>query len=97
MLEKTPKKQQLFNNYDLRTPLFSFKTCKKCINKDKLDANDFKDVLNSTIFREAIFLASPELHHQIIKWENGALTDKQKIEKLHFSILKFSTKNSTNT
>ena len=95
MLEKTPKKYQLFNNYYLRTPLFSFNTYKKCINKDKLDANDFKDVLNSTIFREAIFLASPELHHQIIKWENGALTDKQKIEKLHFSILKYSTRISS--
>ena len=95
MLEKTPKKYQLFNNYYLRTPLFSFSTYKKCITKDKLDANDFKDVLNSTIFREAIFLASPELHHQIIKWENGALTDKQKIEKLHFSILKYSTRISS--
>ena len=95
MLEKTPKKYQLFNNYYLRTPLFSFNTYKKFINKDKLDANDFKDVLNSTIFREAIFLASPELHHQIIKWENGALTDKQKIEKLHFSILKYSTRISS--
>ena len=95
MLEKTPKKYQLFNNYYLRTPLFSFNTYKKCINKDKLDANDFKDVLNSTIFREAIFLASPELHHQIIKWENGALTDKQKIEKLHFSILKYSMRISS--
>jgi hypothetical protein len=73
LLEKTPKKYQLFNNYYLRTPLFSFNTYKKFINKDKLDANDFKDVLNSTIFREAIFLASPELHHQIIKWENGAI------------------------
>ena len=95
MLEKTPKKYQLFNNYYLRTPLFSFNTYKKFINKDKLDANDFKDVLNSTIFREAIFLASPELHHQIIKWENVALTDKQKIEKLHFSILKYSMRISS--
>jgi hypothetical protein len=95
LLEKTPKKYQLFNNYYLRTPLFSFNTYKKFINKDKLDANDFKDVLNSTIFREAVFLASPELHHQIIKWENGPLTDKQKIEKLHFSILKYSTRISS--
>jgi hypothetical protein len=61
LLKKTFKTHQLFNNYCLRTPLFLFNTYKNFINKDKLDANDFKDVLNNIIFREAIFLASPKL------------------------------------
>ena len=95
MLEKTSNTHQLFNSYCLRTPLFSFNTYKNFLFKDKLDVNDFKDVLNNSIFREALFLASPELHHQIIKWENGELTDKQKMEKLHFSILKYSTRISS--
>ena len=93
MLEKTPKKQQLFNKYiQTRTKLMY-----PVGNELKSILDKILKLLYNYHFREAIFLASPELHHQIIKWENGAFTDKQKIEKLHFSILKFSTKNSTNT
>jgi hypothetical protein len=95
LLEKTSKKYQLFNNYYLRTPLFSFNTYKKFINKDNLDEKDFKEILNNTIFREAIFLASPELYTQIIKWEKGEITDKKKIEKLQFAIIKYFTRIST--
>ena len=95
MLRKSSKPYQIFNNYCVRTPLFSFSYYKKIIQKDTLDDNDFKEMLNNTIFREAVFLASPELYAQIVKWEKGDLLDLKKIEKLQFSILKYITRIST--
>ncbi|MCL7752468.1 lantibiotic dehydratase family protein [Polaribacter sp. Z022] len=95
MLRKSLKTYQIFNNYCVRTPLFSFSYYKKFIQKDTLDDNDFKEILGNVIFREAVFLASPELYAQIIKWEKGALLDSKKIEKLQFSLLKYITRIST--
>ncbi|WP_299119106.1 lantibiotic dehydratase family protein [uncultured Tenacibaculum sp.] len=47
------------------------------------------------IFREALFLASPELLVQIKKWEAGYINDAQKIKRLQITILKYYTRIST--
>ncbi|WP_400075060.1 lantibiotic dehydratase family protein [Winogradskyella sp. R77965] len=65
------------------------------LNKFALVDSDFKVLLQNTLLREAIYLASPELFAQILKWENGELTDLKKIEKLQFSILKYFTRITT--
>ena len=92
MLKNNQKTYQLFNKYCIRTPLFPIQFYKKYEN---FTETALKEILLNTVFREAIFLASPELYHQIIRWEKGNLIDKQKVEKLQFSILKYSTRIST--
>ncbi|TXD49759.1 lantibiotic dehydratase family protein [Polaribacter sp. IC073] len=92
MLKKKENKYQIFNSYCLRTPLLPFSKIKNIYNSTSID---FKILLESVVFREAIFLASPDLYNQIIKWEQGKLQDEQKIEKLKFSILKYFTRISS--
>ncbi|WP_064966674.1 lantibiotic dehydratase family protein [Tenacibaculum ovolyticum] len=86
---------QIFNNYCLRTPLFPYSNYLKIIEKDKILDDDFKQLLTNQIFREALFLASPELLEQIEKWEISNLQDADKIEKLQITILKYYTRMST--
>jgi hypothetical protein len=68
--KKTSKTYQLFNNYCLRTPLFLIQFYKKTWNYFK------KRAKINPVFREAIFLASPELYPQIIRWEKGNFSFK---------------------
>jgi len=76
----------------VRTPLFSFSFL---LNELKLGEIDFKKLIKNPIFREALFLASPDFYQQIEKWEKGKLKDPQKIERLQFSILKYATRISS--
>jgi hypothetical protein len=92
LLKNNQKTYQLFNEYCIRTPLFPIQFYKKYVNTSR---KELKEILLNAVFREAVFLASPELYHQIIRWEKGNLIDKQKVEKLQFSILKYSTRIST--
>jgi hypothetical protein len=94
-LKKGVNPYQIFNDYCLRVPLFSFSSYKKKIEKKEFFNKDFKELLTDSIFREAIFLASPELFSQIEKWEETYLTDTQKVEKLQIAILKYFTRIST--
>ncbi len=86
---------QLFNNYYLRTPLLSLSEYQRFISKNELSEDDFKFILKQPIFREAVFLASPELHNQIENWEKGILRNPKKIERLKLSILKYFTRISS--
>ena len=93
-----PKKEnsyEIFDSFCLRTPLFPFSKYKKLLSNSHLTSEDFKEILKDTLFREAIYLASPELFSEIEKWEKGSITDLVKIEKIHFSILKYFTRIST--
>jgi hypothetical protein len=65
------------------------------INTPVLSDVHFKTLLKNNILREAVYLASPELYGQIIKWENGLLKDVKRIKKLQFSILKYVTRITT--
>ncbi|QTD36728.1 lantibiotic dehydratase family protein [Polaribacter batillariae] len=86
MLKKEQKTYQLFNNYCVRTPLFpiSFQNNFRIISDKEL-----KGVVLNPVFREALYLASPELFNQIVKWEKGKIKANKKIEKLQFAILKY--------
>lgn len=92
MSRKQEYNYQIFSRYNVRIPLFSFFEFKSIFNSTSIN---FKDLLKDVIFREAVFLSSPDLYQQIQKWEQGNLTDKQKIKKLKFSILKYYTRIST--
>lgn len=94
-MKKVKNPYQIFDSYCLRTPLFSFSAYQKIISKQKLEKKDFSQILENSIFREALFLASPTLISQIKKWEKGLITDAKKEKRILNSILKYYTRIST--
>nr|BFF36190.1 hypothetical protein BACT7_10520 [Tenacibaculum mesophilum] len=95
MTQKKKIPYQIFDSYCLRTPLFSLSDYKTLIEREGVLEFDFRNLLQNKIFREALFLASPELVVQIQKWENQEILDKKKKENLELTILKYYTRITT--
>ncbi|WP_428741654.1 lantibiotic dehydratase family protein [Tenacibaculum sp.] len=95
MAQKKRVPYQIFDSYCLRTPLFSLSDYKTLIERKEVLETDFRNSLQNKIFKEALFLASPELVAQIQKWENQAILDEKKNERLGLTILKYFTRIST--
>lgn len=87
---------QFFNEYVVRTPLFS---CKKF--QDQLGGSDISDaalkqICSDSVFLEAIYLASPALHREINKWiDSKKEFSKKEDQKLKQTILKYYSRIST--
>lgn len=84
-----------FSKYVLRTPLFPFSRYKDITSKTELVDDDYKRICSNSIFKEAIYLASPSFYKEVIKWEKGQISDKKKVEKLKESILKYFSRMSS--
>jgi len=93
MSNKEPYKS--FSNYILRTPLFSFSSYEKFTSKKIISDDDFKSICNNSVFKEALFLASPSLSNEMNRWLDGEIEDKNKQEKLKYSILKYVSRMSS--
>jgi len=50
---------------------------------------DLSALLSDASFLEALYLASPVLYEECIKWREGLITNKKEIEKLTRSIIKY--------
>ena len=61
-----------------------------------LSIEKLKTLIDDDFFMEALWLASPVLHSQYIKWLNGELKEKQ-TKKLLFSLIKYYQRLSTRT
>jgi hypothetical protein len=61
----------------------------------KISPSKFQDLLANVVLREAVYLASPELEHQLQKWLEGSLTDTKKIVRLQSSLLKYASRISS--
>lgn len=87
---------QFFDDFVVRTPLFSYKTFIQKFNTKTVSDLDLKEICESPDFQEAIYLASPNLYHEITQW----LYSKKKLspsqhKKLTNTILKYYTRLST--
>lgn len=84
------KKYLYFSKSDfiIRTPLFSFD------NKD-ININDFKLLSNKKRFKEAIYLASPNLYNELVKWQNDEIKDEKEIDRLTISLYKYFSRMQT--
>ena len=87
---------RFFDDYVIRTPLFSRKEFHKHANKNEISNAELKIIYNNLVFREAISLASPYLHKQLCKWlESEKEHNLQKQQKLKNSLLKYYSRMST--
>ncbi|WP_298954147.1 lantibiotic dehydratase family protein [uncultured Nonlabens sp.] len=95
MTQKHKNSYDILDHFALRTPLLSLDFYKRVLNKEALSNNDFQNVLENSLLREGIYLASPELYAQILKWEKGFIKDPKKIERLQYAVLKYATRITT--
>lgn len=88
---------QFFDEYSIRTPLFSYKRFLEVINKDEISDEELKNKLaDDSVFLEAIYLASPGLYGEITEWLHGEKQFSQKEhEKLKHTLLKYYSRMST--
>ncbi|AQW90783.1 TPA: lantibiotic dehydratase family protein [Elizabethkingia anophelis] len=87
---------RFFDDYVIRTPLFSRKEFHKHANKNEISNAELKIIYNNPVFKEAISLASPYLHKQLCKWlESEKEHNFQKQQKLKNSLLKYYSRMST--
>lgn len=93
--QKHTNTYKILDHYGVRIPLLPLDFGLHFSNKEILTPEYFKHLLKNPILREGIYLASPELYKQILKWEKGFLKDPKKIERLQFSILKYATRITT--
>ena len=84
-----------FNRYVLRTPLLPIDFKSKILFGKTITDEQLKDILEDKIVQESIFLASPILLEQVIKWLNNEIKSIVKIEKLKISVLKYISRMSS--
>jgi len=82
---------QTFNHFLLRTPLFPY----DMLEKVSCENDEFTEILKNNYFQEAVFIASPELHKEILKYLEGNLTDKKEQERLLSSLERYFSRMST--
>jgi len=84
-----------FENYVLRSPLFSIDFYKSITQKQMTSDAHLKTLINNDQrIKEAIFLASPTLTTEINKWLDNRL-DAEKSEKIHYTVLKYLSRMSS--
>ena len=66
----------------MRTPLIPLK-------KEPITVDELFVYTQQSFFKEAIYLASPILHDELIKWHNGETKTQKDIDKLVISIYKY--------
>lgn len=79
-----------FNQFLLRAPLFSFSELKKILKDEDKIIEQYKNPL----FQEGIYIASPVLYTELMKFLNQEVTDKKEIERLHNSLFRYLSRMS---
>lgn len=81
-----------FDNFVLRTPLLPLNFFQKLTAQDTVSQDQIKEVFKNPVVSEAIFLASPSLYFEALKWAEDPEKDNQ---KLAYSILKYISRMSS--
>ncbi len=85
-----------FNEYIVRTPLFSQKSFQEQLSQDEISDGKLKEIFNNPVFREAIYLASSHLYEESDKWlSSGKPLSSKERHKLKNTLLKYYSRMST--
>lgn len=85
-----------FEEYIVRTPLLSRKNFQEKADEEAFSGIELKEICSNVVFQEAIYLASPNLYHELSQWLHSKkeLSSSQH-QKLKNTILKYYTRMST--
>ncbi|AYN00924.1 lantibiotic dehydratase family protein [Chryseobacterium sp. 3008163] len=85
-----------FEEYIVRSPLFSRRNFHENAYKEAFSDDELKEICEDSIFQEAIYLASPNLYHELNRWLHSEkeLSSSQH-QKFKNTILKYYTRMST--
>lgn len=87
---------QFFDEYVVRTPLFSCEKFQERVRKHEVSDRDLKEIWSDLVFQEAVYLASPYLYEQLRQWFNSEKEFSPKeFQKLKSTILKYYSRMST--
>lgn len=87
---------QFFNEFVVRTPLFTYKNFQKKLGKHDISDTELKNIFSDPILLEAIYLASPTLNEELNKWiDSEKEFSKKEYKKLKHTILKYYSRIST--
>jgi hypothetical protein len=78
-----------FDNFLLRTPILSLDYIQSVFSKEDTSVETIQEICKSDIISEAIFLASPIFHEQLMKWLNNELSVQKDIDQLIYTITKY--------
>lgn len=85
-----------FDEFVVRTPLFSCTDFRTYMGKDEIPEITLKKIYADPVFQEAIYLASPFLHGELVKWLSTEYPYAAKEEqKLRNTLLKYFCRIST--
>ncbi|MFP4025541.1 MAG: lantibiotic dehydratase family protein [Thiohalospira sp.] len=82
-------KYKIFNKFVLRNPLLSLNFLQSIFQSENTSDKKLKEICTNLVIQEAIFLASPVLHSQLLKWLNNELSNTKDINRLKESITKY--------
>ncbi|MGQ1910156.1 lantibiotic dehydratase family protein [Marinifilum sp. RC60d5] len=78
-----------FDKFVLRIPLLSLNYIQSIFSDQNVSDEDLKEICQDPKIQEAIFLASPVLYSQLLKWLNNELSKTKDIERLKESLTKY--------
>lgn len=85
-----------FDEYVVRTPLFSRKNFQEKVNGSSISNEELKSICNNSVFQEAIYLASPNVYNKLTQWLNSEKEFSPKeFQRLKTTILKYFSRTST--
>jgi thiopeptide-type bacteriocin biosynthesis protein len=73
-------------------PDFVFRTPQLALNPQGLTAAELFEFTQQPFFKEAIYIASPVLYDELVKWHNKELKEEKELEKLITSLYKYYTR-----
>lgn len=89
------KNIEAFPVYILRTSLLPLNYIFDLFSKDVITKENYKEIFDDHIVKEAVFLASPVLHSELNKWFSNKISNNKRIEKIQSSFLKYLTRASS--
>lgn len=85
-----------FEEYVVRTPLFSRRNFQEKANKEAFSDRELKEICDDPVFQEAIYLASPNLYKELKNWlDSEKELSSSQHQKLKNTILKYYIRMST--
>jgi lantibiotic biosynthesis protein len=84
-----------FSNFILRCPAIPYNSYTSLFKRAKFEKENIIELFKDSILVESIFVASPELYDETMKWLSGQKKDKKEEDKLIYSFIKYLSRMET--